>query len=93
MAPKTYPPYLREKARSLRRERKLTIDQLAERLALPRTTIYYWVRDLPIPRDTAEPRSATGCSRNAAEAQAAARGGIRRGAAKLRRALRRPDVP
>jgi hypothetical protein len=52
MAPKTYPPYLREKARQLRRERKLTIDQLAECLALPRTTIYYWVRDLPIPRKT-----------------------------------------
>jgi hypothetical protein len=50
MAPTTYPPYLREKARQLRRERKLTIDQLAECLALPRTTIYYWVRDLPIPR-------------------------------------------
>jgi hypothetical protein len=33
----------------MRIERKLTIDQLAERLALPRTTIYYWVRDLPIP--------------------------------------------
>jgi hypothetical protein len=42
-------PYLREKARSLRLERRLTIDELAERLALPRTTIYYWVRDLPIP--------------------------------------------
>ena len=41
--------YLREKARQLRIEKKLTIDQLAERLALPRTTIYYWVRDLPIP--------------------------------------------
>jgi transcriptional regulator with XRE-family HTH domain len=52
VAPRTYPPYLREKARQLRRERKLTIDELAERLALPRTTIYYWVRDLPIPRTT-----------------------------------------
>jgi hypothetical protein len=50
MAPTTYPPYLREKARQLCRERKLTIDQLAECLALPRTTIYHWVRDLPIPR-------------------------------------------
>jgi hypothetical protein len=29
--------------------RRFTIDELAERLALPRTTIYYWVRDLPIP--------------------------------------------
>jgi len=52
MAPTTYPPYLREKARQLRRDRKLTIDQLAECLALPRTTIYYWVRDLAIPRTT-----------------------------------------
>ena len=40
--------YLREKARELRRERSLTIDELAERLALSRSTIYYWVRDLPI---------------------------------------------
>jgi excisionase family DNA binding protein len=45
-----YPPYLREKARQLRREKRLTIDELAERLALSRTTIYYWVRDLPIER-------------------------------------------
>jgi predicted DNA-binding transcriptional regulator AlpA len=44
-----HPLYLREKARKLRRERLLTIDELAECLALPRTTIYYWVRDLPIP--------------------------------------------
>lgn len=43
-----YPSYVREKARQLRTEKKLTIDELAERLALPRTTIYYWVRDLPI---------------------------------------------
>src|SRR6204780_1064845 len=40
--------YLREKARSMRVERQLTIDELAERLALSRSTIYYWVRDLPI---------------------------------------------
>jgi hypothetical protein len=45
-----YPKYLREKARELRAKKKLTIDELAERLALPRTTIYYWVRDIPIPR-------------------------------------------
>jgi hypothetical protein len=44
-----HPFYLREKARSLRAERRLSIDELAERLALPRSTIYYWVRDLPIP--------------------------------------------
>jgi hypothetical protein len=44
-----HPDYLRAKARQLRVERRLTIDQLAERLALSRSTIYYWVRDLPIP--------------------------------------------
>ena len=42
-------PYLREKARQLRVEKKLTIDQIAERLALSRSTIYGWVRDIPIP--------------------------------------------
>jgi hypothetical protein len=45
-----YPAYLREKARVLRTTRNLTIDELAERLALPRSTIYYWVRDLPLER-------------------------------------------
>ncbi len=33
----------------MRVERKLSIDELSERLGLSRTTIYYWVRDLPIP--------------------------------------------
>ncbi len=33
----------------MRIERQFTIDELAERLALSRSTIYYWVRDLPIP--------------------------------------------
>lgn len=42
--------YIRDKARELRISKKLTIDELAERLALPRTTIYYWVKDLPIER-------------------------------------------
>jgi transcriptional regulator with XRE-family HTH domain len=45
-----HPAYLREKARTLRKERQFTIDELAERLALSRSTIYYWVRDLPIER-------------------------------------------
>jgi excisionase family DNA binding protein len=43
-----YPAYIRERARELRIEKKLTIDELADRLAVSRTTIYYWVRDLPI---------------------------------------------
>jgi len=45
-----YPAYLREKARRLRREQRLTIDELAECLALSRTTAYLWVRDLPLER-------------------------------------------
>jgi hypothetical protein len=65
--------YLREKARSMRIERRLTIDELAERLALPGTTTYYWVRDLPIQgsgraecgrrRRAASIRSWTSCAR------------------------------
>ena len=47
----SHPGYLREKARELRIERRLTIDEIAERLALPRTTIFYWVRDLPVARN------------------------------------------
>jgi DNA-binding XRE family transcriptional regulator len=35
-----HPSYLREKACSLRAECRLTIDELAERLALPRSTIF-----------------------------------------------------
>jgi hypothetical protein len=31
-------------------EKHLSIDEIAERLALPKTTIYYWVRDLPLGR-------------------------------------------
>jgi transcriptional regulator with XRE-family HTH domain len=49
-----HPTYIREKARQLRRDKHLTIDQLAERLAISRTTAYYWVRDLPIPMTAAE---------------------------------------
>jgi hypothetical protein len=46
----TYPLYLREKARQLRREKKLTIDEIAERLAIGRTTVFHWVRDMPRPQ-------------------------------------------
>jgi AcrR family transcriptional regulator len=40
--------YIREKAREQRVRRRLTIDQIAERMDVSRSTVYYWVRDLPI---------------------------------------------
>jgi transcriptional regulator with XRE-family HTH domain len=46
-----YPAYLRERARELRVAKKLSLDEIAERLALPKTTIYYWVKDLPLGRE------------------------------------------
>jgi AcrR family transcriptional regulator len=46
-----YPAYIRDHARRLRIERHLSIDEIAERLALPKTTIYYWIKDLPLGRE------------------------------------------
>jgi hypothetical protein len=46
--PMAYPDYIKHRARALRLEKHLTLDELVERLALPRTTIYYWIRDLPL---------------------------------------------
>lgn len=37
-----YPPYLREGARELRVAKELSLVEIAARLALPKTTIYYW---------------------------------------------------
>jgi transposase-like protein len=54
-----YPAYVREKARKLRVEKHLSIDEIAERLALPKTTIYYWVRDLPLGRPRRAHRNGT----------------------------------
>jgi AcrR family transcriptional regulator len=45
-----YPAYVKEKARSLRVEKHLSLDEIAARLSLPKTTIYYWVKDLPLGR-------------------------------------------
>jgi hypothetical protein len=52
--------YLRRMARLLRVEQRLTVDQLASRLALPRSTVYYWVRDLPLVERWGESVRATG---------------------------------
>lgn len=45
-----YPAYLRERAKQLRTEKRLSLDEIAERLALPKTTVYYWIKDLPLGR-------------------------------------------
>lgn len=42
--------HLREKAVELRIQHHMTLEEIVERLALPKTTIYYWIKDLPIPR-------------------------------------------
>ena len=54
----TYPGHIRKKARTLRTEKSLTIDELAQRLAVPRTTVYYWVRDLQIGKTDRQTRAA-----------------------------------
>jgi AcrR family transcriptional regulator len=41
---------MRAKARQLRREQELTIDEIAERLSVSRTTVYFWVGDIPRPK-------------------------------------------
>jgi hypothetical protein len=46
----TYPAYIREKARKLRIERRMSLDEIAECLALPKTTVYHWIKDLADPQ-------------------------------------------
>jgi DNA-binding XRE family transcriptional regulator len=41
---------MREKARKLRAEQELTIDEIAERLGVSRTTVFFWVGDMPRPK-------------------------------------------
>ncbi len=42
--------HLREKAIYLRTQHHMTLEEIMERLALPKTTVYYWIKDIPIPR-------------------------------------------
>lgn len=52
----------------MRSERRLTLDEITVRLALPRTTIWSWIEDLPVPRAEFDPRPADDARRRAAEA-------------------------
>jgi hypothetical protein len=45
-----YPDYIREKARRMRSERHMPLTEIAERLAIPKTTVWYWIKDIEIPR-------------------------------------------
>jgi hypothetical protein len=49
-----HPASLCERARELRITNKLSLDEIAERLAVPKTTVYYWIRDLPLGRPRRE---------------------------------------
>lgn len=42
--------HLRDKAVELRTRHHMTLDDIVERLALPKTTVYSWIKDVPIPR-------------------------------------------
>jgi AcrR family transcriptional regulator len=50
-----YPEYLRQRAIELRVLHKLSLDEIADRLALSKTTVYYWIKGIPLQR----PRNAT----------------------------------
>jgi hypothetical protein len=45
-----YPEYLHDRARELRVTKQLSLDEIAERLALPKGTVYCWIVDLPLGR-------------------------------------------
>jgi AcrR family transcriptional regulator len=64
----TYPPYMRAKARQLRAEEAFTIDEIADRLSVSRTTVYFWVGDMPRP-DRCRQRSTLGHARGNAAMQ------------------------
>ncbi len=41
--------HLKDKAIALRTEQNMTLDEITECLSVPRTTIFYWIKDIPIP--------------------------------------------
>ena len=49
-----YPAYIRARARAVRTKNHLSLDELAKHLALPKTTVYYWIKDLPLGHERRE---------------------------------------
>ena len=67
-----HPDYIRQKAIDLRVDKKLTIDEIAECLAVSRTTVFYWVQDLEIPqtkKQSAARQRASDANRDKAQAK------------------------
>lgn len=62
----TYAPQIREKARELRVTQSLTIDEIADRLAISRTTAFAWTSDLERPKRAISMAGGTGISGNRA---------------------------
>jgi hypothetical protein len=42
--------HLREKAIKFRKNKGMALPEICERLSLPKTTVYYWIKDIPIDR-------------------------------------------
>jgi hypothetical protein len=42
--------HIRAKAIELRTKYNMTLDDIVERLQISKTTVYYWIKDIPIPR-------------------------------------------
>jgi hypothetical protein len=77
--------HLRAKAIELRTKHRMTLDEIIERLALPRGTVYYWIKDIPFEptsnqkeahRKRAEKASAATKAKHAALREAAYQRGL-----------------
>ena len=76
-----YPAYVRAKAWELRIKKKLSLLEIAERLSVPKTTVFYWIRDLPDPEIKYRDSPARARSRGKAARVNVARAKARREAA------------
>jgi hypothetical protein len=67
-----HPAYIRDKAVWMRVERRMTLDEIAEHLALGKTIVWYWIKDLEV-----EPELRVDCDGSTLRAAAARRGNAR----------------